>query len=324
MGQSVNKKKRHWIWKILGVLLLLILIVTVILAIWLVPKARRLQRALTAQNCAVTAKVRLNPQALSADQQKFLQSLSLLTGLEQADWEQLKLQGGYEAEKVELNVYDGQDALLTRLYLTQDCQAMDLHVIYDRAYDHLTKQLGLLSHLLPQWSFGDYVALQQLEYAFGLKLGKTESGKQEFEKFPDLEAALERLQSKVSLPVMCGVILAADQWNRETQELVYHITADDKRLALVQGLAEKTGHTGEADSWQWPEGAQLDVVICLGEPRVRTQVTGKLPDAEQLADWSVELVWDSYVSESGDISLIDQQMINDLAALLRILETMRR
>ncbi len=323
MEQSVKKKKKYWIWKILGVLLLLSLIAAVILAIWLVPKARRLQRALTAQNCAISAQVCLNPQALSADQQKFLQSLCLLTGLDEADWERLQLQGGYDTETVELSVYDGQDALLTRLYLTQDCQAIDLHVIYDRAYEHLTERIGLLSHLLPQWSIGDYVALQQLQYAFGLELGKSESGKPEYGKFPDFEAGLERLRSKLSLPMLCGAILAADQWDREEQKLVYHITAADKRLALVQKLAEKTGHTGETDSWQWPEGAVLDVVIYLGEPKVRMQITGNLPKVKQLADWSVELVWDDYVAGSGDISLVDQQMLNDLATLLRLLETLR-
>lgn len=318
MEQSVKKKKKHWIWKILGVLLLLILAAAVILAIWLAPKAHRLQRALTSQNCAISAQVCLNFQALSADQQKFLRNLCLLTGLDEADWERLKLQGGYDTETVELSVYDGQDELLTRLYLTQECQAIDLHAVYDRAYDHLTERIGLLSHLLPQWSLGDYVALQQLQYAFGLELGKSESG-----KLPDFEAGLERLQSKLSLPTLCGAILAADQWDREAQKLVYHITADDKRLALIQGIAEKTGHTGEAGSWQWPEGAALDVVIYLGEPKVRMQITGKLPEVKQLADWSVELVWDDYVAGGGDISLVDQQMLNDLATLLRLLETLR-
>ncbi len=323
MEQSVKKRKKYWIWKILGVLLLLILTAAVLLATWLVPKARRLQRALISHNCAISAQLRLNFRALSADQQKFLRNLCLLTGLDEADWERLKLQGGYDTETVELSVYDGQDELLTRLYLTQDCQAMDLHAIYDRAYDHLTERIGLLSHLLPQWSLGDYVALRQLQYAFGLELGKSEPGKPESGKLPDFEAGLERLQSKLSLPTLCGVILAADQWDREAQKLVYHITADDKRLALIQGIAEKTGHTGEAGFWQWPEGAALDVVIYLGEPKVRMQVTGKLPEVKQLADWSVELVWDDYVAGSGDISLVDQQMLNDLASLLRLLETLR-
>ena len=56
---------------------------------------------------------------------------------------------------------------------------------------------------------------------------------------------------------------------------------------------------------------------------MRMQVTGKLPEVKQLADWSVELVWDDYVAGSGDISLVDQQMLNDLASLLRLLETLR-
>jgi len=314
MEQPVKKKRKHWILRILGVLLLLILVAVGILAIRLAPVARRLQRALTAQNCAITAQVSLNRQTLTADQQKFLRSLSMLTGLEEADWEKLKLQGGYDAGTVELAVYSGQDALLTRLYLTKDCQAMDLHAIYDRAYDHLTEQLGLLSHVLPQWSFGDYVALRQLEYAFGLQLGS----------LPDFQGALERLASRLSLPMLCGAVLAADQWDREAQQLIYHITASDRRLALAGRIAEKTGHVPRTGSWELPEGAELDMVIYLGEPRVRMLVTGELPEVKQLGDWSLELTWEGYSSTEEDISLVDQRMINDLAELLKLLETLRR
>lgn len=318
MEQSDKKKKKHWILRILVVLLLLILIVAVILAIWLVPRARRLQRGLMAQNCAITAEVSLNRQTLTADQQKFLQSLSLLTGLDEAEWEKLKLQGGYGAGTVELAVYGGQDALLTQLYLTQDCQAVNLHIIYDRAYDHLIEQFGLLSHVLPQWNLGDYVALQQLEYAFGLELGKSM-----VEKLPDFETGLERFQSKLSLPMLCGAILAADQWDRESQELVYHITASDRRLALARQIVEKTRDVRQIGSWQLPEGGELDVVIYLGEPRLRMRVTGKLPEVKQLADWSLELTWDGYSSAEEDITLVDQQMLNDLAELMKLLEALR-
>lgn len=313
MEQAVKKKKKHWILRILGVLLLLILVAVLILSVCLVPRARRLQRALTAQNCAITAKVSLDRQMLTGDQQRFLQSLSLLTGLDEADWEELKLRGGYDAGEVELAVYDGRDALLTRLYLTQDCQAIDMHTVYDRAYEHLTGQLGLLSHVLPQWTLGDYVALQQLEYAFGLKL----------EKLPDFQGMFEKFQSGLSLPMLCGAVLAADGWDRESQELVYHITASDSRLALARKIIERTGHTSKTNFWQLPEGTELDVVICLGEPQVRMQVTGKLPEVKQLADWSLELTWDGYVSPEGTISLVDQQMINNLAELLKLLEALR-
>ncbi|MDE6517065.1 MAG: hypothetical protein K2L18_04355 [Acetatifactor sp.] len=317
MEQSDKKKKKHWILRILVVLLLLILIVAVILAIWLVPRARRLQRGLTAQNCAITAQVSLDRQTLTADQQKFLQSLSLLTGLDETEWEKLKLQGGYGAGTVELAVYGGQDALLTQLYLTQDCQAMNLHIIYDRAYDHLTEQFGLLSHVLPQWNLGDYVALQQLEYAFGLELGTPGT-----EKLSDFEARLEQFQSRLSLPMLCGAILAADQWDRESHELVYNITASDRRLALARQMGEKLGNARQTGCGQLPEGGELDVVIYLGEPQVRMQVTGKLPEVKQLADWSLELTWDGYSSTGEDITLVDQQLINDLAELLKLLEAL--
>lgn len=300
------------------ILLLLIIVAAVILAIWLVPRARRLQKVLTAQSCAITAEVSLDRRALSADQQKFLRSLSLLTGLDEAGWEKLKLQGGYDTGTIELGVYDGQDALLTRLYLTQDCQAVDLHAIYDWAYDYLTEQIGLLSYVLPQWSLGDYVALQQLEYAFGLRLET-----QELVKFSDFQGMVEKLQSKLSLPVLCGAVLAADQWDRESKELVYHITASDKRLTMAWWLLEKTGRAPQTDSWQLPEGMELDVVVYLGEPQTRMRITGKLPQVKQFADWSLELTWDGYSATEDDISLVDQQMINDLAELLRLLEVLR-
>ncbi len=184
MEHSVRKKKKHWGLRILGILLLLAILLLLIQAIRLVPTARRLQTAFSAQNCGITARVTLDRQELTADQQRFLRSLSLLAGLDEREWDRLKLQGGYEAGAVRLAVYGGEDALLTRLYLTQDCQAVDIRAIYDRAYANLTEKVGLLSHVLPQWNLGEYVALQQLERAFGLQVGT----------FPDLQSGVERLQ----------------------------------------------------------------------------------------------------------------------------------
>lgn len=312
MEESAKHKKKHWILGILAVLLILLLAAAIILSIWLAPRARRMQRALTAQNFAVTAKLSFNRQALTDDQQKFLQRLSLLTGLDETCWEKIQLRGGYDAGTVELAVFDGQDELLTRLYLTRDCQAMDIHAVYDRVYDCLTERVGVLSHVLPQWSMGDYITWQQLESAFRLEFGE----------FPDFQGVLEELQSRLSLPMLCGAVFSADQWDRKSQELVYHITASDRRLAWAREIGEKTGHIQSGDSWTLPEGAALDVTFYLGEPQVRMYVTGKLPELEQLTDWSLELTWDTYSSTGGNISLVDQQMINGLADILKLLETL--
>lgn len=312
--QSVKKKKKHWLLRILVFLLLLFLAAAVILGIRLVPAARRLQRALTAQNCAITAKVSLNPQELTADQQKFLQILSGLTGLSEEEWQELILQGGYDGKAMELEIFGRQDTLLTQLYLTQDCQAINLHTIYDIAYAHLTEKAGLLERVLPQWSLGDYISLQQLEDAFGLELGE----------FPDVQGKLERMQSKLSLPLACGIILAADEWDGEERKLVYHITDTDRRLALIRQMVKKTGNVRQADYLRLPEGMELDMVIYLGEPQVHMRITGRVPDLRQLTDWSVELFWGGYTTAGDRISMIDQQVLNDLAGLLELLELFRK
>lgn len=313
MEHSARKKKKHWGLRMLGVLLLLAILFLLIQAIRLLSTARRLQTAFKAQTCGITARVTMDRQALTADQQKLLRNLSVLAGLDGTEWERLKLQGGYEAGVVQLAVYGGEDTLLTRLYLTQDCQAVDIRAIYDRAYANLTEKVGLLSYVLPQWNLGEYVALQQLERAFGLEVGT----------FPDFQGGMERLQSGLSLPMLCGVILAADQWDRDARKLIYHITAADSRLEMAREIAEKTGHAGQTDSWQWPEGLELDVVIFLDEPRARMLVTGKMPQVKQLTDWSVELAWGAYDAGSGEISMVDQQVIDSLAELLKLIETLQ-
>ena len=94
MEHSVRKKKKHWGLRILGILLLLAILLLLIQAIRLVPTARRLQTAFSAQNCGITARVTLDRQELTADQQRFLRSLSLLAGLDEREWDRLKLQGG--------------------------------------------------------------------------------------------------------------------------------------------------------------------------------------------------------------------------------------
>ena len=275
-------KKKHLFIKILLILLLLIFVMLAILAVRIIPVASRLQSALTAENCVITIEASLDQQALTEDQQKFFQNLSTLTGVDQTQWEELTLQGGYDGNVLELVVYGGQDTdtLLTQLYLTQDCQAMNIHAIYDRAYAHLTEKVGLLALVLPQWSFGDYISLQQLEYAFGLQLGE----------LPDIRGKLEQFQARLSLPLMCGAVLAADEWDRDSRRLVYHITSTDKRLALAQQLAKKTGHGDQAAFWQLPEGMELDVVIDLGGEQANMLITGQLPGVKQIKSCSVELV----------------------------------
>lgn len=314
MEQPDKKKKKHPFLVFFGILLLVIVVALVVLAVRILPVARRLQSALTAQSCAITIEASLDQQALTDDQQKFLQNLSMLTGIDQAKWGELTLQGGYDGDALELAVYGGQDTLLTQLYLTQECQAMDIHAIYDRAYTHLTEKVGLLALVLPQWSFGDYISLQQLEYAFGLQLGE----------LPDIRGKLEQFQARLSLPLMCGAILAADQWDRDSQKLVYHITATDRRLVLAQRLAKKTGHGNQAAFWQLPEGMELDVVIDLGGAQTRTLITGRVPGVEQLKSWSVELVWGAYTPAEREISLMDQGILDDLADLLELLKSLQK
>lgn len=299
---------------IFGILLLLIAVALVIQAVRIVPVAGRLQNALKMQNCAITIEASLDQHALTDDQQKLLQNLSLLTGVSQAQWGELTLQGGYDGNAIELAVYGGLDTLLTQLYLTQDCQAVDIHAIYNRAYDHLTEKAGLLALVLPQWNFGEYISLQQLEYAFGLQLGE----------LPDIQGKLEQFQSKLSLPLMCGVILAADQWDRDSQKLVYHITAADRRLVLAQRLSKKTGHSDQTALWQLPEGMELDVVVDLGGAQIKTMVTGQVPEVEQLKSWSVELVWGAYTPTEREISLMDQGILDDFAQLLELLKSLQR
>lgn len=51
------------------------------------------------------------------------------------------------------------------------------------------------------------------------------------------------------------------------------------------------------------------------------EITGQLPEAEQLTEWSAKLLWDGYTPAKGEISLMDQQVLNDLSALLELLET---
>lgn len=309
-------KKKHLFLKIFLILLLLIFVALAILAVRIIPVASRLQSALTAENCMITIEASLDQQALTEDQQKFFQNLSTLTGVEQAQWEELTLQGGYDGNVLELAVYGGQDTdtLLTQLYLTQDCQAVNIHAIYDRAYTHLTEKVGLLALVLPQWSFGDYISLQQLEYAFGLQLGE----------LPDIRGKLEQFQSRLSLPLMCGAVLAADEWDRDSRRLVYHITDTDKRLALAQQLAKKTGHGDQAAFWQLPEGMELDVVIDLGGAQAKMLITGQIPGVKQLKGWSVELVWGAYAPAEREISLMDQKLLKDLADLLEMLKSIQR
>lgn len=316
MGRPGKKKKKHLLLSILLILLLLIIVALAILAVRIVPVAGRLQSALTAQNCAITIEASLDQQALTEDQQKFLQNLSTLTGIDQAQWGELILKGGYDSDTLELAVYSGQntDTLLTKLYLTQDCQAMDIHVIYDRAYAHLTEKVGLLALLLPQWSFGDYISLQQLEYAFGLQLGE----------LPDIRGKLEQFQARLSLPLMCGAVLAADEYDRDSRRLVYHITSTDKRLDLAQQLANKIGYGDQAAFWKLPEGTELDVVVDLKGAQTKTLITGRVPGVEQLKSWSVELVWGAYTPAEREISLMDQRVLDNLADLLESLKSMQR
>ncbi len=314
MGQSARRgkhKKKHRIIKALCLLLTVVLTAAVVLGIRTVPKARRLREALTAPNCAITLQASLNMDKLTADQQKFLMILSEITGLERTEWNSVTLHGGYDGEAVRLAASGESGSPLTELYLTRDCQAIDIHAIYDRAYAHLTHENRLLDKMLPQWSLGDYISLQQLEHAFELELGQ----------IPDIREKLEEIQGKLSLPMLCGAVLAADEWDRQEQKLVYRITDTDRRLELARQLAQRMGIPGDTDSWNLPEGMELYIAVYLGEPRVRTVVTGNLPGAEQIEDWSLELTWAAYTPESSSVSMLDQRMIDDLARLLRLLTT---
>ena len=76
-AENGNHKKKHRVLKILCLLLAAVLVAAAALGAYTVPRARQLQQALTVPNCAITLRVKLSTDKLTADQQKFL-SLSLI------------------------------------------------------------------------------------------------------------------------------------------------------------------------------------------------------------------------------------------------------
>lgn len=113
----------------------------------------------------------LSGERLSEEQIVFVDTLSEITGIQREDLLRLRIKGQSWEDMLYFEVIpQGEEEPLTQMYLGEEQDVVNAAMLYHAVRSSLTERYQFLELLLPQWSGGEYVSLEQAEQMFALDL----------------------------------------------------------------------------------------------------------------------------------------------------------
>lgn len=164
-----------------------------------------LQETVDLQRMSFDITVSLSKEKLTEEQTVFLRTMGQITGIPEESLLRLRLKGQTWQDIIYVQVIpsgntegsQGGQKPLTELYLSSGTDLLNGAMLYAGVHDNLINRYGIPDLFVPEWSGGEYVALEQAEQMFDLDL----SGAREFSMDP-YEAFLSPKKYFVLLAVM--------------------------------------------------------------------------------------------------------------------------
>ncbi|MCI8299499.1 MAG: hypothetical protein HFI69_03985 [Lachnospiraceae bacterium] len=111
--------------------------------------------------------VALEQERLSNGQKQFLQTLSWILGIEETDCFKWRAEGTLFDSQGYAQLYcDAFKEPLTELYFSEGSTLVNIRMLYQRLQENFTKEHPLLGTMLPDWKYGAYISLEQIEELF--------------------------------------------------------------------------------------------------------------------------------------------------------------
>jgi len=154
--------------------------------------------------------------------------VSFLRKGEEVDLNHYRIEGGYSHGTMEGTLMIGtQNVVLTDFMIRDDVSLVDIGGIYNRVRSYTIGDNALLDKMIPEWGIVPYVPMNTL--------GKLMSNSKI--KDSDMVSKIETMRGSVTQGPVFLLLMSADEKSFLGNKYVYHITADDKRIARLEKLA---------------------------------------------------------------------------------------
>lgn len=193
-------KKKYVIISIVGV----IAAVIVLVGIWMFPLFRvaaTLHSALHAESHDYQVAVTLNKEILSEQQRQFLSLMPWVLGIEEDDCLEWGVAGKISEGCGYAKLYGGGlQKPITDVYFKDDQIMVNAKMLYQSLQENILEEHPMLGSLLPEWKYGDYISLEQIEKIFEVDIEEIFREHNSFElserSFWEIWGMLRRMERK--------------------------------------------------------------------------------------------------------------------------------
>lgn len=113
----------------------------------------------------------LNGEELSEGQQQFLQALSVILGLNKDESLKWQAKGRISGQQGYVEIYcDALKEPVTEVYVSKENSVVNIKMLYDSLQKNFTKVHPVLGKMIPDWTYGDYISLEQIQEIFQVDL----------------------------------------------------------------------------------------------------------------------------------------------------------
>lgn len=163
-------KKKYVVISIVGI----VVAVMALIGIWMFPLLRvaaTLHSALHAESYDYQVAVTLNEQILSEQQRQFLSLMPWVLGIEEEDCLEWSVEGKISEGCGYAKLYGGGlHEPITDVYFKDDQIMVNVKMLYQSLQKNIAEEHAMLGSFLPEWEYGDYISLAQIEKIFEVNI----------------------------------------------------------------------------------------------------------------------------------------------------------
>lgn len=165
-------KKRYFVIGAVG----LVAAAVAAAGIWTFPlwhTAYLLYHLFQAESLDCRIEVSLQKEGLPEHAGKFLQAVSWALGMEGSDILEWQASGRISEGKGYLQIYcDAAKEPVTEVYFEKDDALVNVEMLYGMIQEHFQKEHPLMGTMVPDWKYGTYLSLEQIQEIFQIDLKK--------------------------------------------------------------------------------------------------------------------------------------------------------
>ncbi len=109
----------------------------------------------------------LDREALSENQNQFLQAVSWILGIEENSCLNWQAEGGFSQGQGTAKIYcNALKEPVTEVYFSEGSTIVNIEMLYEALQNNFGREHPILGNMLPDWKYGSYISLEQIQDMF--------------------------------------------------------------------------------------------------------------------------------------------------------------